>query len=660
MARGAWQLAMAAAWLLGGSAAGSAAPHSHAAAAPLQRVETPVWQLAQGLRAHGLAAVAQWPLVRGLQRRLRQPLVSADHLLVELHAAKPEDTLTWPARATAARVRAVAAGTDSWLAWVPLASLDRLSQWPGVQRVRLPWPLRALTGPVLSQGATSTGATARHCQGARGAGVQVAVIDEEWYGFGTALAQQELLEVQGKAPFQGTDQDAWHGTGCAEIVADMAPDAAIWPMQSATLPELQVQVGKLAANGVQVNSQSSGWTTGYSFGDGTGKACALASLAKKSGITWVAAAGNEGGGHQWRGSWSDPDQDGWLDYATGDESNGFFAPGGSQVDLELDWNAYPGTAIDLDLLVCANQTGACQELASSKSLQDGAQTPAEVIWFPVAKSGTYFLRVHAKGAVPPGLALRMVGQGIGPLQHHQLGGTIVDPAACADVVAVGAAEVQSWQGNAIAKYSARGPTFDGRPKPELLGPTAVEIGVASELFEGTSAACPHVAGALAVLIGGGAATPDQALALLLAQVDSHGLALPDALHGHGWLALSGPAVGCLPETTDSAACTTTCGTAGATLCAAPCQQVTCTPLAEPCPLPAQPDAAGDSAGDATAESEDSGLAGDAVAEAKPPPVVAAAVDSGCQADRHQRSLALLPLAVAVAGLRLARCGKRKA
>lgn len=629
---------------------------AHAATAARGHVvETPVTRLAEGLRLHGLLAVSQWPLVRGLERRLGRSMVNGEALLLELHADDAAGTASWPARAGVAGVRPIAAGTDSWLAWVPLSSLELLRNWPGLRRARLPWPLRPLQGPVLTKGATQSGATARHCQGARGKGVQVAVVDEEWYGFGAALAQSEILEVLGKAPFQGADQSAWHGTGCAEIVADMAPEAQIWPMQSATLPELQVQVGKLAANGVQVISQSSGWTTGYSFGDGTGKACALATTAKKGGIAWVAAAGNEGGGHQWRGTWSDQDGNGWLEYANNDESNGFYAPGGYQVELEMDWNAYPGTAIDLDLFICSNQSGACQELASSKSVQDGQQTPVEAIWFQVPKSGTYFLRIHAKTKVPSGLALRIVGQGMGPLQHHDKAATIVDPAACADVVAVGAAEVQSWSSNGIAIYSARGPTFDGRIKPELLGPTAVDIAVAPELFEGTSAACPHVAGALAVLISQTGQTPAQAVAQLLAQADAHGLALPDTLRGHGWLALASPTVGCLPETTDSAACTTICGTAGVTACNAPCQEVTCTPLEQPCAPPTVSDAGGQGDSSPTEDAPTLGGDADAIAGPQPKPGSAVPSDGGCRAARRSpwAGVCLLFLATG-AGLRVRR------
>lgn len=565
---------------------------AHAVAPRVERtvIETPVQQLAHGLRERGLLAVSQWPQVRGIERLMGRSIVRADALLLELQADDVGVRQLDRLRLIALGATPLAMGSDSWLAWVPLEALQRLASLPGLGRVRLPVPLRARLGPQLSKGATASGATARHCQGQRGAGVQVAVVDEEWSGFSPALAQGELAEVQGKAPYQGSDPEAWHGTACAEIAADMAPAAVIRPLQLATLAELQAQLPKLLAAGVQVISQSSGWTSGYSFGDGGGKACELVATASKGGLAWVAAAGNEGGGHQWRGAWSDTDGDGWLEFSSDDQGNGFYAQGGTLVALELDWNAYPATAVDLDLHLCANQFGACQSLAASQGLQSGTQSPIEAIWWDVTKSGTYFLRVFAKKAPPAGLALRLVGQGTGPLQHHTKAGTIVDPAACTQAIAVGAAEATTWNSNSIADYSARGPTFDGRVKPELLAPTAVQVSVTQELFEGTSAATPHAAGALAVLLGQGLET-DQAIAELLGQTDNHGLTLPDNLRGHGWLQLQGPAVGCLPELTDSAACTSICGTPGQSQCADPCAAVTCAPLGEACPAPVASDAA---------------------------------------------------------------------
>jgi hypothetical protein len=62
-----------------------------------------------------------------------------------------------------------------------------------------------------------------------------------------------------------------------------------------------------------------------------------------------------------------------------------------------------------------------------------------------------------------------------------------------------------WQNGALRPYSARGPTIDGRTKPEIVAPDGVSgrtYGVSGGCtggFQGTSASAPHVAGAAALV-----------------------------------------------------------------------------------------------------------------------------------------------------------------
>ena len=67
-------------------------------------------------------------------------------------------------------------------------------------------------------------------------------------------------------------------------------------------------------------------------------------------------------------------------------------------------------------------------------------------------------------------------------------------------MSVGAIYHRNWNAGRIEDYSSRGPTADGRIKPELVAPTGVStVSHAPYVFDGTSFAAPHVAGAAALI-----------------------------------------------------------------------------------------------------------------------------------------------------------------
>lgn len=79
-------------------------------------------------------------------------------------------------------------------------------------------------------------------------------------------------------------------------------------------------------------------------------------------------------------------------------------------------------------------------------------------------------------------------------------GSVRSPGNARKALAVGAVDITSL---ALECYSGRGPTSDGRVKPDILGPTNVNAAsnasdTALQLFTGTSAATPNAAGATAL------------------------------------------------------------------------------------------------------------------------------------------------------------------
>ncbi|MFN8121777.1 MAG: S8 family serine peptidase [Thermoleophilia bacterium] len=75
-------------------------------------------------------------------------------------------------------------------------------------------------------------------------------------------------------------------------------------------------------------------------------------------------------------------------------------------------------------------------------------------------------------------------------------GSVLTPGDARGAPTVGAVP---WQSRSLAPYSSKGPTEDGRVKPDVSGPTYVTANPGFPGTAGTSAATAHVAGAAVLL-----------------------------------------------------------------------------------------------------------------------------------------------------------------
>ena len=393
---------------------------------------------------------------------------------------------------------------------VPASSLPAVSKLPGVGFVRQPYRPHPLA--TISEGAQRIGALAYQRAGVRGQGTKVAVID---VGFrGAERLPEDMPETWRVRDF--TDEGIYagdehrrhrHGTACAEIVYDLAPEAELYLLKVDDLVDLENAKDLCIREGIDVVSHSLGWL-GTGFGYGRGLACDIVNDAADKGILWVNAAGNAAGSH-YTGPWSDSDSDGWHNFADGndDELLNVRAAAGDSIQVILTWDDFPTTAEDYNLhLFFIDPSGSTDEVDESTTIQDGkGSDPVEWINYIVERSGAYGISVgKMDGARARRLKIWSYNQEFE--EHAVARNSIGIPADARGAVAVGAVFHRLWNRGLVEAYSSRGPTSDGRIKPDLAAPTGVSTVSYGRLnlrqgegYFGTSAATPHVAGAAALV-----------------------------------------------------------------------------------------------------------------------------------------------------------------
>lgn len=408
-------------------------------------------------------------------------------------------------------------------------------------------PPPGASASARSEGVEITGASVWHAAGITGRGVRVGVVDLGFTRYPEVLGTQGItarsFREDGKLePPPGPD--AMHGTACAEIVREMAPDAELALAAAGDTPGGFIAAIKWLTQvaGARVVTTSIGFVGDFPT-DGTSDLARAVDEARAAGVVFVKSAGNLGQG-QYRAPFVDTDGDGLHDFPGTANRNGLrVATGGGPLRLWLNWDDWAQPRINYDLYVY-DSAGA--EVAKSTETQGrGGKRPVESLVIPAAK-GEYTVRVRKVNAGDPDVPLTLI---VGPgaaLELSGAEGTITVPGDARGAVTVGAVD---WHDGAVPRYSSRGPTLDGRPKPELGGPEGVWSAAhaligAAPAFSGTSAAAPHVAGAAALVLSTDpAAAPDAVRDLLVsraAPLGGMGNAVTGAGSGAGRLDLGAP------------------------------------------------------------------------------------------------------------------------
>lgn len=389
-------------------------------------------------------------------------------------------------------------------------------------------PSKAIPFAIQSEGVKSLQANLLHSQGVFGENVKVAVIDLGFDVLNPEI-QPNIVEYKSfradKDITGGSLENLHHGTACAEVLIDVAPKAKLYLFNFETDIEFLAALEYAVNIGVKVISCSIGFVNVGPY-DGTSYIDEAVDEARAKGVLFVTAAGNEALEH-WSGSFKDEDNDGFHEFYLKDETNEFLAYEGSVIKIFLSWNDWPYSSIDYDLYLLDEHYNV---VAYSNNLQAGFQPPTEEIFFISPKTSVY--RIVIKKAGGEGDAKLHLFNFNFNLEHYVEAGSLTCPAEAKGSLTVGAAFFATKD---IESFSSRGPTDDGRIKPDLTGPDGVSTssyGLSN--FFGTSASTPHVAGVAALLLSVNPnLTPNQIQLILEEAVIDKGIPGKDNVYGSG-------------------------------------------------------------------------------------------------------------------------------
>ncbi len=384
---------------------------------------------------------------------------------------------------------------------VPISNLPRLTDIPGVSFVRT--PMKPQVNRVTSEGVGNTQAEKVHALGIRGTGVKVGIIDVE---FGKALEARSQGDLPSTWRYidytnEGIYTGDVHGTACAEIVHDMAPDAELVLIKVGDLVDFENAKDMAIKEDIDILSFSATWLAS-GFGDGLGSACNTVNNAFDNDILWVNSAGNYANS-LYSGLYKDSDidgADGWHNFDGDDEVLTLMnVTVEDTIEIWLTWNDFPRTSENYDLVLSKIKADGSVDIVEKSDTFQLNSPPVEHIVYQVTESGRYGVSVR-KSENARATLIKIFSNNHDFEGIESIRGSIGIPADARGSLTVGAIPHRRWQTDRQRSSSSQGPTIDGRIKPDIMGPDGVKtFSYGSDGFPGTSAAAPHITGAAALI-----------------------------------------------------------------------------------------------------------------------------------------------------------------
>ena len=407
-------------------------------------------------------------------------------------------------------------------ALLPLTAVNSLANLPEINFIRLPCP--AVTfGNFTTEALDDINADNWHSAGIKGTGTKIGIIDVGFKDYKALQGVDLPITIYAKNFVDGENDNqldtsiSAHGTACAEIIYDIAPNATMYMAKIDTDIDLKEAAAWMQTNHVDIISTSIGFYN-LSPGDGTGDLADAVAQAYDAGILWVTAAGNDRHRH-WGGLFSDPNNNGILNFTNGQEVN-YFGPGdgsawlinpGLTYSIWVRWSDWDSVNQDYEICVYRSTDGSWDGnniIACSYDNQNGAsgQTPTEVVEFSTTGApAAYGFVIYHTLPVNKEVNFEIFIPNAPRLDEILINRSLANLADAPRATTVSAMDVNSYE---VMSYSSMGPTngpggiaTGGIEKPDITSYTNVSSNSYGSLgFSGTSAATPHVAGAAALTL----------------------------------------------------------------------------------------------------------------------------------------------------------------